>query len=130
MHFGNPQFLWLLLLWPVLAWLGWLALRWRNRVLERIGQPPLVTRLYPDSVGRWRRRQLLMALVAVGLVMIAAARPQYGKIEQTIRSIGANVIIALDCSNSMKAKDIQPTPQDMQPSRMKAAKQSLELLLR
>lgn len=123
MHFGNPQILWLLLAWPLLALLGWRALAWRARVARRIGRQQLVERLYPESVRRWRRRRLTLALAAVLLLIVAAARPQYGQVVQTVRSAGSNVLIALDCSKSMTATDIAPT-------RLDAAKRSLELLLK
>jgi Ca-activated chloride channel homolog len=122
MHFGNAQILWLLLAWPLLVWLGWRALIWRERVAGRIGRPELLSRLYPLSVKRWRRRRLLLALAAVLLLIVAASRPQYGRIMQTTRSLGPNVLIALDCSASMKAQDVPP-------SRIERAKQSLDLLL-
>ena len=76
----------------------------------------------PLSVKRWRRRRQLLALAAVLLLIIAASRPQYGRIVQTTRSMGTNVLIALDCSASMKAQDVPP-------SRIERAKQSLDLLL-
>lgn len=123
MHFGNPQILWLLPLWPILIWMGWGALAWRERVAARIGRPQSLERLYPASVRRWRRRRLTLALVAVALLIFSAARPQYGQIEQTTKSIGSNVLVALDCSASMNAQDVRP-------SRIERAKQSLELLLR
>lgn len=122
MHFGNPQILWLFLAWPLLAWLGWSALAWRRRVAGRIGQPELLGRLYPLSADRWRRRRLALALAAALLLIAAASRPQYGRIVQTTRSVGTNVLIALDCSASMRAQDVPP-------SRIERAKESLDLLL-
>ena len=122
MHFGNPQALWLLPVWLLLAVAGIRALAWRVRIARRIGQPELVGRLYPPEIRRWRRRRLILALAALLLLTVAAARPQYGRIERTLRSVGTNLLIALDCSRSMDAQDVQP-------SRIEAAKRSLELLL-
>ena len=122
MHFGNPDALWLMLLWPVLLLLGWLTLRWRARTAGRIGEPELLARLYPASVRRWRRRRMLAWWIALLLLLFAASRPQYGKITQTIRSQGVNVIIALDCSPSMEAAD-------MNPSRLARAKRDMKTLL-
>ena len=123
MHFGNPHILWLLaVVWPLLALIGWRATVWRRRVAERIGQPRLLDRLHPDSVARWRRRRLILSLAALFLLIVAASRPQYGEVEQTLRGVGSNVLIALDCSASMNAQDVQP-------SRIASARQSLDSLL-
>lgn len=123
MHFGNPQLLWLLPFWLLLVVLGMRALAWRRRVARRIGQPELVDRLYPAEIRIWRRRRMTLALAAALLLLLAAARPQYGRIERSLRSVGSNVLIALDCSKSMDADDVSP-------SRLEAAKRSLEMLLR
>jgi Ca-activated chloride channel family protein len=122
MHFGNPQVLWLLFLWLVLVILGVRTLAWRARVARRIGQPELVERLYPAEVRLWRRRRLALTLAALLFLIIAAARPQYGRIERTMRSVGTNVLIAVDCSKSMDADDVKP-------SRIEAARRSLGMLL-
>jgi Ca-activated chloride channel family protein len=123
MHFGNPTALWLLLTWPILVWLGWSALRWRRRVAERIGAPEILSRLHPASVERWRRRRLALGLLAALLLMVASARPQYGRIEKSIRGYGINVMIGLDVSRSMLAGDVAP-------SRLDAAKRALGQFLR
>ena len=91
MHFGNPQLLWLLLAWPLLAWMGWMSLAWRRRVEARLGQSDLLRRLQPASVRGWRNRRLTLLLAAALLLIVAAARPQYGAIVQTMRSMGVNV---------------------------------------
>lgn len=122
MNFGNPDALWLLVLWPVVALIGWWALRGRDRAAARLGSPELLARLYPLSVRRWRRRRLMLALLATLLLMLAAARPQYGEVERTIRGQGINVMVALDLSRSMLAQDVEPT-------RLEAARESFMQLL-
>jgi Ca-activated chloride channel family protein len=122
MHFGNPTALWLIALWPVLAALGWLALRARDRVAARLGSPALVGRLYPSSVRLWRRRRVLLALTAILLLTVAAARPQYGEVEKSMQSFGVNVLIGLDCSRSMLAEDAPP-------NRLEAARSGFNSLL-
>lgn len=122
MRFEHPTLLYLLLLWPALALLGINTLAWRARVAARLGESDVLGRLYAPSAGRWRLRRFLLLLAATGLMMIAAARPQYGRIERTIKSAGTNVIVAVDVSPSMKARDVRP-------SRMDFAKTSLRLLL-
>jgi len=61
-------------------------------------------------------------VVALVLLILAAARPQYGQREQTIKRQGIEAIIALDISNSMLAEDVAP-------SRLDRAKQMLSKMI-
>lgn len=122
MHFGNPELLWLILAWLLLVIVAARTLAWRARAAGRIGQPELINRLYPAGIRRWRRRRMILAMAALLFLIIAAARPQYGQIERTMHSVGTNVLVALDCSRSMDAQDVQP-------SRIEAAKTDLGLML-
>jgi len=49
----------------------------------------------------------LRALVLV-LIVIAAARPQTGRSESSIRTQGIDIVLVLDTSGSMQAQDFQP----------------------
>lgn len=122
MRFEHPALLYVLFLWPLLAVLGINTLAWRARAAGKLGEASVLGRLYSQSAWRWRLRRILLLLAATGLLMIAAARPQYGRIERTIKSAGTNVIVAIDVSPSMKARDVRP-------DRMEFAKTSLRLLL-
>jgi Ca-activated chloride channel family protein len=123
MHFGNPIALWSLLLLPLLLLAGWLALRRRERIARRIGDSGLIHRLVSDSVPRWRRRRVWAGILIYSLLAISAARPQYGRVEQTIRRAGVDVLIAVDTSASMLATDVEP-------NRLTVAKESLKRLTR
>ena len=61
-------------------------------------------------------------MVALVLLILATARPQYGQREQTIKRQGIEAIIALDISNSMLAEDVAP-------SRLDRAKQMLSKMI-
>ena len=77
-RFANPQYLWLLLLVPALVALYWLAARNRRRRLARFGRPGILEELMPEvSTGRMAFRFILFC-AAVTLVILAAARPQFG----------------------------------------------------
>lgn len=123
MHFGNPQLLWLLLAWPALAWLGWWSLARRRRLVQRMGESQVLERLYPEAVRVWRRRRVILWLAVLALLTVAAARPQYGRIERAWKSMGTHVLIALDCSPSMAADDVIP-------NRLERAKRSVRRLMR
>ncbi|MBI3735304.1 VWA domain-containing protein [Candidatus Sumerlaeota bacterium] len=123
MNFANPHLLWLLCLLLPFGWLGWLARRRRARTAGLIGSPALVAQLYSVSVQSWRRRRFILSLLIFSLIAFSAARPQYGRIEQVVRRSGVDVLIALDTSRSMLAQDVRP-------SRLEKAKESLKWLLR
>lgn len=108
MQFGNPTALWMLLLVPAALLIAWRAALWRRRVAARLGTPSIVQRLYPGAVRTWRRGKTVATLAVFVLLSIAAARPQYGRIEQSIRREGLDVILAVDVSSSMLASDLVP----------------------
>ena len=123
MHFGNPIALWALAFLPVLAYFGWRAARRRRRSYETLGERSLVTQLFHHSIPRWHVRRFWIALTAIGLLGVSAARPQYGRVEQTLRRAGIDVLIAIDTSPSMMASDVMP-------NRLQMAKSSLKRLVR
>ena len=53
-----------------------------------------------------------LLLAALALLIIAAARPQYGQKSETVKRQGIEVMIALDISNSMMAEDVAPNRLD------------------
>jgi Ca-activated chloride channel family protein len=61
-------------------------------------------------------------MAALVLLIVAAARPQYGQKEKTIKRQGIEVMVALDISNSMLAEDVAP-------NRLDRAKQMLSKMI-
>jgi Ca-activated chloride channel family protein len=122
MTFGNPMALWALAALPILAWLGMRALRRRREIAGAIGQTEVVARLHAGTAAAWRARRAAGGLAVFALLAIAAARPQYGRIEQTMRRRGIDVLIAVDSSASMLAQDVRP-------NRLKAAKDGMRRLI-
>ena len=100
MKFANPIFLVLAAVVP-LAGLWWTFLRARReKALARIA---LVVPK-PGAAG------LQMALVLSGLVLVlaAAARPQWGRSTERTVARSRNVVVAIDVSRSMLARDVRP----------------------
>lgn len=108
MTFENPDLLfllWILLLHAFLLWVYW---RWRQRTLRRLGSPALAERLLQGfSMPRFWIKNLLFG-AAVVLLVFAIASPQ--RLVQTPASEGrgADIVLALDISHSMLAKDVAP----------------------
>ena len=61
-------------------------------------------------------------LLALILLIVAAARPQYGQKEKNVKRQGIEVVVALDISNSMLAEDVAP-------NRLDRAKQMLSKMI-
>ncbi|MEZ5405872.1 MAG: VWA domain-containing protein [Verrucomicrobiia bacterium] len=72
------------------------------------------------SAARSSRRYFFW--IGLGLVMVALARPQWGRVEQVMFDRSRDVLIALDLSRSMLAEDVKP-------SRLERAKILLSSLL-
>lgn len=114
----------LLLLLPGLAVLATLRWWWAARVRRvRAASGAGIAHL-TTNVARGReglRQTLLWSGLALGLVALAG--PRWGASEQEVGSRGCDVLLVLDCSRSMLAKDIYP-------DRMEAARRKAIDLLR
>ncbi len=115
----------LLLVWAALALAAlWLLLyRRKQKSLAAFLAEPMLSKLAPST--RPFRFYWQLAFVQIGLVLllIAAARPQWGTEERTVFQRGRDLIIALDVSRSMLARDVHP-------SRLQRAKADIQDLLR
>lgn len=121
MRFAAATWLWALLLLPLLA------LLWREgerragqRLRAELGPR---ARAHVEGVRPGRRfgRRLLL-LGGCFCLILALARPQWGAHALTIKERGADVVVALDVSNSMLAEDVPP-------SRLELAKATLGAFL-
>lgn len=122
MHFAHPYILWLLVLIPLLSIGFALLTRRKRRQLESFGDPELVAQLMPEHSSVRPVVKFSILMVTLTLLIFAAARPQFGQNEQTIKRQGIEVMVALDISNSMLAEDVAP-------SRLDRAKQMLSKLI-
>jgi len=94
----------------------------KRRNISKFGNPDLIAGLMPNVSFVRPQVKFYMQLVAVLLLIIVLAQPQFGtKVEKDKRK-GIEVMIALDVSNSMMAQDVQP-------SRLENAKQVLSKLV-
>lgn len=122
MRFEEPQLLYLLFALPALALFLWWAHRRRRVRLERFADAALVERLTASVSSRKRLAKSAGLVVAAGLIVFALARPQWGDITRPIEKKGVDLIVALDTSRSMLARDVPP-------NRLERAKRQLRGLL-
>lgn len=108
LRFEHIDFLWGLLLIPLMVVIFLMVRRWKKKALLSLGDQHTVRRMMPEvSLSRPVWKFTLFALAYASLV-VGIANPQIGtKIEEGKRN-GADLMILLDVSNSMLAGDLSP----------------------
>lgn len=110
MSFARPDWLVLAALLPLAALLlVWLVRRRRIHVAGRLGDPLLLERLGLGDARRWPWLRLLLLMLAAAALGLAAAGPQWGSETVAGRSEVRNVVLAVDVSRSMLARDVEPS---------------------
>lgn len=117
-RFDHLEFLFLLILIPILIALFAFANIRYQRNLRKFGDWSLLENLMPNVSGFRPRLKFGMLISALLLLIIVLARPQFGSKEEITNKQGIEVMIALDVSNSMMAEDVQP-------NRLELAKQMI-----
>ena len=105
--FAHPQFFYLLMLVPV--FLFW-QLRIKNKkqatllvsCISGLNKLPATVRIQ----GRWILTAL--RLLSFLFIVIALARPQNSRINETVNSEGLDIVLSMDISGSMLAEDFKP----------------------
>ena len=115
MTFLHPQLLWLLLLLPALLII---YIVWRRRQQASLRVPSLLFICGVRGGLRVYLRHVLFALrlLALGLIIVALARPQSSSSWSEDRVEGIDIMLTMDISTSMLAMDFQP-------NRVEAAKE-------
>jgi Ca-activated chloride channel homolog len=121
MSFGVPQWLWGLLLIPLLTAL---FVRAEQRGLRRL-QEFVSARLLPQLAGTVNRPRriirLALQLLGLALAIVSLAQPRWGYTFEDVKRKGLDLLIAVDTSRSMLSNDVQPNRLD----RVKLAIQDL-----
>ncbi len=108
LRWENPAALNLLWLLPLAIGLYVYAARARRRALQAIATSSALERIAPSAIRRKRRLRAALITAGLGLLVIAAARPQFGTTVKRVEQRGVDVIFAVDVSDSMLARDVSP----------------------
>lgn len=108
-RFEYPYHLYVLAALPLVILLFLWAMQWRKRALRRFGNSELIAQLMPERSAYKPLVKLGLLLVAVTLLLIALANPQWGTKREKVKRKGIDVFIALDVSRSMLAQDVSPS---------------------
>jgi len=103
---------------PLLALLFYTLIIWKKKIRARIGDPTLVGQLIKNFSPLQFGIKATLALLALAAVVMGAANFQRPGAMQNIKRQGVDVMLVLDVSKSMLARDIKP-------SRLEKAKQLL-----
>ena len=106
--FARYEFLWFLLLVPVIPAAYAVVRRLRSRRIRKFGQEELVRQLMPSwsgAKGWWR---IILFTLAFAFFILGISRPQLGAKLAQRETRGAEIMICLDVSNSMLAQDYSP----------------------
>ncbi|MDQ3037540.1 MAG: VWA domain-containing protein [Myxococcota bacterium] len=109
MSFRESDVLWLLALVPVLAALPVFAWWMRGRAAARFGNPETTAMLVAGRSGPWRATRAVLFVSAITLTVGALAGPQWGSRTRVLRKRGIDVVVVLDFSKSMLARDVRPS---------------------
>lgn len=121
-RFGDPTYLYLLIVLPVLVALYLYSNYSRRKKIRQYGDPELMAHLMP-TVSKYRpdvKFWLVWSALAIAILMLA--RPQFGSKMETVKRQGIETVVALDISNSMLAQDVNP-------SRLEKAKRLISRLV-
>lgn len=121
-RFANIEILWLIPVVFLLIIAYVIYTRRKRRQLEEFGDAELMEQLMPNASRMRPNVKFSIVMVALVLLIIAAARPQFGQSEHSEKRQGIEAIVALDISNSMLAEDVAP-------NRLDRAKQMVSKLM-
>lgn len=107
-YFANPIFLLMILLVPLIPVVYAVVRRIRLSRIRKFGDENLVKELMPSWSGGRGWLKIVLFSLAMVFFLIGLARPQIGAKIENRTTKGAEVMIALDVSNSMLARDYSP----------------------
>ncbi len=105
--FAQPLFLYLLIIIPVM--IAFYVLK-QQKVTASMRMPGLQSFSQTGTTFRHYLRHILFAVraIAIGLLIIALARPQKSDKFQNVSTEGIDIVLAQDISGSMLARDFKP----------------------
>lgn len=111
-RFASPIYFYLLILIPILTAIYALVQYRMKQQLKKFGDFKLMRDLMPDVSPFRRHVKFSLMMLALGLLVVVLARPQYGTRNEEVKRSGIEVAIAVDVSNSMLCKDVSPSRLD------------------
>lgn len=107
-RFEHIDHLWTLAVLPLLILIFVFSVWQRRRMVKAFGDPDLVQRLVPEYSKYKRPLKFVLLSLAILFLGVAWANPQWGSKKEKVKRKSADIMIALDVSQSMYCRDIGP----------------------
>lgn len=109
MCYANPKYIMIAFWAAIFLGLFYFATAKRRRILmERFADKNLIKDIAPSLSSGRKFFKTLFIISAVSLAVFSLARPQWGFEWQEVRRTGLDILIAMDVSKSMLARDVKP----------------------
>ena len=122
LRFENPQYLYWLLIIPVLVAIYVLIRLWNKRQFGRFANGKLRGYLVPMFSNARANTKFVIFNLIIALLIIGAANLQSGSKMEKVKREGIDLFLCVDISNSMHAEDIAP-------NRLERSKQAISKLI-
>jgi Ca-activated chloride channel family protein len=122
MQFENIYFVYAFALIPMILLIYWMTFRWKKKALKVYGEAEVIKQLYPDLSRAKQIWKFIFFNIAFILIIIGLINPQIGTKLEEVKRNGADIMICLDVSNSMRAEDLAP-------NRLEKSKMALSKLI-
>ncbi len=121
-QFAHKEFLYALMIIPVIIILFVVAWQLRKRALKKFGDTNILKVLMDDVSTQRPIWKFSIIMLGMGFLIVGLTGPQIGSKLKEVKRKGVELVIALDVSNSMLAEDIQP-------NRLERSKRAISKLL-
>ncbi|MBR3709467.1 MAG: VWA domain-containing protein [Bacteroidales bacterium] len=122
LRFEHPEYLYWLLIIPVLIIIYILIRLRQDKVFKRFADVEMRDYLVPQRSGRRSVFKFIVFLLMIACLILGLANLQSGSKMEEVKREGIDLYIAVDVSNSMNAQDIVP-------SRLDRSKQAINKLI-
>lgn len=112
LEFCNPKYLYFLLLVPLCIAVYIASIWLQRRHMKALGERKMLLALMPGHSAFRSHLKFGVLMLALSALVLTLARPQMGLKQQTDTANGIEAVVMVDVSNSMMARDVQPTRLD------------------
>ena len=109
LEFNDPKYLYFLLLVPLCIAVYIFGLLRQRHQMKALGERNMLLSLMPGRSLMRQHIKMGVLMLAMTFMIVALARPQHGLKQQTDEANGIEAVVMVDVSNSMLARDVQPT---------------------